>query len=371
MTKTQQPPVNRLSLEPLEERWLFSVGWPKLEPLFSIEPVVAAQIFNPPVVDAESDLESLSSLDELENDIAPSSLPPSIQQTVSEALAGWQAVGAVIQTDKNVTNYVARAERSGAIVEFKIGLDGDLQEAEQEVQVAELPNSIQNWARSNFPGAKVREVVRVSDVSGVGYDITFAMPNGQELEATYQEIDASSPLPVQATSSDLLGQWKVAETDPQLLVREYGLGSNDSERSVIENSTASRYAPTRATEAEASHDEVATVERIRTDNSVTNERDREASFFAEHSSWVTEVVGPAVGIVGAIRDWVPIDVEAVERGVNQFLKSLNQLGLTETGDWRVGVYPILPAISIMIGVQTYASQSLRRKRPDLTKLDER
>ena len=107
------------------------------------------------------------------------------------------------------------------------------------------------------------------------------------------------------------------------------------------------------------------VARDRTDTEITGQLGMEESILAVHSSWIAEVVGPAVGIVGAIRDWVPLDVEAVERGFRQFLDHLDQLLLTESGSWLDRAYEVLPAIYVVIGVQAFAMTSLRRIRPDL------
>ncbi len=363
MAKTQRLRANRLTLQPLEARWLFSAVWPQLEPLDTSGPVVAAQVHQPLVARAG---------EEQEADIDPSSLPPTVRQTVSEALAGWRTLGAIIQIDENGTNYVVSAERSGTTVEFKIGQTGGVREGEQNLQVAEVPNSIRDWAETNFPGVEVAEVVRVTGTQQVSYDVTFVMANGQEFEATLQEIDSASPLSVRIPSNEIEGRRVVTETDQPVVSREPGSRLYDREQSAIENSAFPRLVSIRVTDAKSSPTEDPLVAQEQADQRVTEQDALEPSLPAAHSIGFINAVGPAASIVRAIRDWVSFDGDAVERSFSQFLHSLDQLMLGEPGGgWRDRAYQVLPAISILVGVQTFALKSLRRKRPELTRLDER
>ncbi len=371
MTKTRRPRANCLVFGPLEARWLFSAAWPQLETHASNGHVVAAQVHQPLATQRVSESESHTPLEERETEIELSSLPPSIQRKINEALAGWQPVSAFIQTDEGVTNYVVGAERFGTSVEFKIGLDGELQEVEQQLPVLELPNSIQHWASRIFPGVSVTEVVSISKAGAVSYEMAFETANGDQFEATLQEIAAPSPFPVQSIGSERKNLRAIVETDRSVLAREPNSRSHDTDRSEKEPFALPSPVPPRVTKSESPLGEVAFVDSNLPCDDVTEALGREASPLADDSNWVNEVwanevMVPAIGIVGTIREWVPFDGETVERGFSQFLDSLNQLLLNESGGWRDRIYQVLPIIYFVIGVQAFALKSLRRKRPELT-----
>ncbi len=305
-----------LAVEPLDERSLPSRTWSGSDPRSA---VLSPTTHVRPAVPDDPDPA-----------LEPADLPPLIRRTVSGSLAGWTPLGASIDSDAGPA-YIVQARRPGGTVEFQIDRHGTIHEAEEAVPVGEIPFHIGTWLAKHYPGASLGEVVRVFGPTGGSYEVVVHAADGREIEATLHddgEPVAASAVNLASASttwvaSPVVSSFRAVElAGPPIARTVDAIGVHFIDWPAREPAPTFSVEVGPAAEPESSPNEDRLNEGDDTaERPPTSDRESDSPTQAE------------VAVLAALRTFVPIDIEAVERGLDRVLRAVRRAAIGDEPRW--------------------------------------
>ena len=388
MDREHQPiPGSRIrlhSVESLEERWLLSgltapvdpAGEPP-SPVADIAPTSLASVASA-VADSSHEFSSAVEVVELEVatedddsaavEIAPSNLPTAIVDTLDARFPGAEVVEAELSIEDGTPEYDVTAEWGGHLIGLTMMADGRIIEMERAVTAGELPRPVLEWVQQNFPGAVIDEADFVTQAGTESYELLIATPGQQAFEATLRVQGVGTPLSIptaqetgerfDSVPTPVSGPVDVSQAISlsEGNAREAPLESEtsakpESEREAIQAAVAQEPSPERAESQKADSDradaatngdaEQGYSNTTATDTSTARVPGSRATDLVDTVRAIAESVASASPIAwlpqiaGVLSDVLPMDVAAVERGLQQLLDEIDLLAEIVTGDTAV------------------------------------
>lgn len=369
-------PRNHLDcVEPLEERWLLSglqvsadpASEPR-SPVADLAPTSQASAsagasestagLNSPVQVIELGVATEDDIGEVE--IVTSKLPIKIAAALDLRFPGAKLIDAERTMEDGTPVYEVNAEWEGQLVGVTLTTDGTIVEMEQTLTAGELPQPVLDWVRQNFPGAVIDEASLVTMIGAESYDLLIATPDQQEFQATLRVPGAATPsasfqlseviaerldsgppaantplgLSHSFTPSDIAGPEMPPEPETPAATES---DSAAKQPAVPDEPAPDRAAPEHAESVRAFVEiDIGDTERgysdpTATDASPPRVRAGQASHLVDAVRAFAETVASASPIAwlpqvaGVLSDVLPMDVAAVERGLQQLLDEIDSL----------------------------------------------
>jgi hypothetical protein len=367
-------------VESLEERWLLSglpapadpAGEP-LSPVADIAPTSLASVTSAAVEVVELEVATEAD-DGADVEIAPSNLPTAIVDALDARFPGAEVVEAEFSIEDGAPEYDVTAEWGDRLFGLTMTADGSIIEMEQALTTDELPQSVRDWVRENYPGAVIGEAGVVNEAGVESYELLIATPGQQTFEATLRVPGAAPRLSLEST--DQVGSrfdsalptvnatfgLSDSRTASDTVARETPLESgtpgdpdtDDTAKQAVATYALSYEQFQSQPEVAARTDEQTAQPGL--DNSSVGDASQEAndtiatvaSNIADQSTRATPVAEAMRALVaavasatptawfpqvaGVLSDVLPIDLAAVERGLQQLLDEIDSLAEKVTGD---------------------------------------
>ena len=99
--------------------------------------------------------------DEEKGEIAISELPAAVRQSAEKYLGDLKSAEAKKELENNVTTYDVEVKKDGTEVTAEFKESGEIIELEKEIDPAQLPPSIVSALKAQYPGAKIKEAIEI------------------------------------------------------------------------------------------------------------------------------------------------------------------------------------------------------------------
>src|SRR5688572_1935582 len=335
-------PLNRLlCAEALEGRWLLSAAAPSNS---------AGIVGNSPPVEVVGEVEPDDG-DEDDAEIDASELPARVVTALNARFPGASIEEAEMDEEDGQTEYSVTAVFGGKMVEVTFAPSGTVLEVEEPVSSAALPAALREWLESEYPGAVVDEAAVITSAGEPTYELTFAQPGGEPLEATLivrNAAAADEPSPV-TTPSDIASVAFSDATVPDSAVDAAAPSETVSAAQAVQNESA---APSDEDDelAQAQHrdDEAAALPAwiVEAGQARVAEALASLALGAGAGTWLPE-------LADAMVDVLPVNVSALEQRMQHVLGEIDQLALQSLSDKTPAGAAMRLAIivSLVAGVQ--------------------
>ncbi len=266
----------------------------------------------------------------------PTDLPTEVARTIETHFVGATIESVTLDHDEPAAIDVA-VQWSGVRWELKLTRDGEFLETAQPLDVAELPQAMQDWLAREYPGVAIQKVELITAGNSRSYEVEFLTVAQQSLEATWQltaggasnatavptiEVEERATSPLSDVTPTETPADSPATNDKPTKSRSVSVaeGSEDSRRAALvqDSSRHEEREPAEAVPPRGVESMLVGVARRAAARAV-----------APTVATVLPVVSPAVQ---ALTDALPLDVAAIEQAMRQLLADVDWL----TQDSSVG-----------------------------------
>jgi hypothetical protein len=407
------PTTRLMSTEALESRWLLSGVAPssadddadeKAEDAVDVEDGEVHVTASEPVeaekaADGNEDEESLPAIpaspptfnvevvelelgDEDESDgdvdVSRSKLTRAVLDAFNTNFPDAKWIASEYGIDDGAGEYDITAEFQGHVIDVTLTPAGEIIETEQAITSDELPKEVLDWVRERFGTAEIDEASVMFEGGELGYEVLVESPGGEEFEATLRVPGAELPegFPIVDGAEAPPAESPTLAVPPSVV---NGAGSDikpvNADQAAVEPAVLTDSAPvdagaqTAAVDAEAApptnaDEPVADTAVTAAETVVRLVRiaDAAASMQALASGAPAAEWLPA--LAGLLEDVLPVDVLAVERGLNEVLREVESLAADlggEASTVRNGVSPLALAFGLIAVTQLYLLNSRRNR----------
>jgi len=334
-----RPLTRMLCAEALEGRWLLSAAAPSN---------ASGAPFDSGDVQIVGEIEPDDG-DEDDAQIDVSQLPAGVLAALHERFPGAQVLEAELEEEDGETEYGVTASVNGQVLDVAFAPSGTILEVEEEVASTDLPLALREYLEALFPGAVVDEaaIVRAPDQSM--YELTWAQPGQQALEATFfvppsavdgAAVSAGAPeLPSAAFSAAVIADPQIDAQPPE--------ESSPRDTQVAQATGATEQsedaAPSQQRNAETALLPAWLIEagQVRVAEALVS-----LAAGAGAAAWLPE-------LADVMSEVLPIDVTSLERGIQDVLSEIDKLAqdaLTNTTPSGAALRLSI-VVSLVAGVQ--------------------
>jgi uncharacterized membrane protein YkoI len=371
------PRNHTCDIEPLEERWLLSgvmlpvdAAGERQSPVADLDQIspddAAITTESPAEPHGAVEVVELAVAEEPDGDdaeIDTAALPREIITAFGDRFPGAELVEADLSNEDGVLEYDVNAEWNGQLIEVTFNADGEILGTERALATQELPLSVLDWVRQQFPGATIDEAGLLTEAGTESYELLITTSTQQAIEATLRvqgldtQIPNGTPGPVgdrfdSAVTTTPLGRQRSdsgtdsAESQSPLESQPSANAESASEpRQSAEHVQTAEPSEARATETSGAEEET------RENDSQSESSDQPAESLrsggvasalvlplADTAELITATIALGNGaawlpqVAGVLTSVLPIDVAAIEQGLQAFLDEIDALAGEVAGE---------------------------------------
>lgn len=126
-------------------------------------------------------------------EISPSTLPPAVLVAMRGTFPGADLADAEFSIQDGQSEYATTALVHGESIDVTLTPDGTITETDYARQAVELPQSVLDWVKQNYPDSEISHAGQIVTSNGTSYDVVLASANHQKIEATLRLMSQSTP----------------------------------------------------------------------------------------------------------------------------------------------------------------------------------